>query len=57
MFEALGIFLGFDFPHSIIPVTWKATPKDRWIRGYSVTMYPRIHFVTTYPGIHLVNIF
>ena len=23
LFEALGIFLGFDFcPHSIIPVTW-----------------------------------
>ena len=35
-----------------IPCHFKATPKNRWIRRYSVTTY-----VSPYPCIHLVNIF
>ena len=38
------------------PATLQQPPKNRWIRGYSVTTYPRNHFDTPYPRIHEVNI-
>ena len=52
---SFSIFL--QWPVYVISISWldcripchlKATSKDGWIRGYSVTTYPRIHLVNIF---------
>lgn len=49
--QNIGFSVFLQWPVYVIGISWlncripchlKATPKDRWICGYSVTTYPRI---------------
>ena len=55
--QNIGFSIFLQWPVYVIGISWlncripchlKATSKDRWICGYSVTTYPLSHWVSTY---------